>query len=185
MKRVFANRPDWKRILSSRFYYTSLETPEFNGQITLLCLDRIREPLFVDVAGKRVCIADQGYAWLQQFPINEHYTVTTMFDSEGRIVQWYVDICLQTDVDPANIPWLDDLYLDIVIAPGGTGELLDADELEEALQRGEISASMYDLAWREANRIMGKIASNTFTLPALSDKHRQILVDCSKSPGNG
>lgn len=48
-----------------------------------------------------VCIVDDGYLLLQQFPFNKNHSVTTMFDAKGNIVQWYIDICLEngmTDV---------------------------------------------------------------------------------------
>lgn len=30
--------------------------------------------------------------------INQHHSVTTMFDDKGQIVQWYIDICLANGV---------------------------------------------------------------------------------------
>lgn len=176
MKRLFADRPDWKRILERRFYCSFLETPDFTGHITLLCLDKIREPLIVDLHGQPVCVVNHGYQWLQQFPANEHFAVTTMFDANQQVVQWYVDICLQTGVDPrSKIPWLDDLYLDLVITPKMEVELRDADELQEARESGEITAAEYELAWDVANRLMEQIAQNKFALLTLSETHRRML----------
>lgn len=47
-----------------------------------------KSPLYVEYHGEKVCIADDGYQWLQQFPSNGDHSVTTMFDSQGRIIKW-------------------------------------------------------------------------------------------------
>jgi uncharacterized protein len=182
MKRLIANRPDWHRILQRRYYQTYLNTPAFRGYATLLCLDAVRERLIVQTQSGPLCIADAGYTWLQLFPEGERYTMITMYGADGHVVQWYIDICAQTGVSEAGIPWLDDLYLDIVITPDHKVELLDADELDEALRSEEISPSDYDLAWREANRLMEKFSRREFELLALCAPFRQILLQTEPLP---
>src|SRR5690606_38683525 len=113
--------------------------------------------------GKKVCIVDDGYIWLKHFPIEENHSLTTMFDSQGNIVQGYVDICIECGIEN-GIPWMDDLFLDIVILP--TGEIIekDADELNEALSGGIIDEVQYNIAWKEANRLLELISNNDFDL---------------------
>jgi uncharacterized protein len=176
MKRLLANHPDWRRILRRRYYQTKLSTPAFRGYATLICLDAVREPLIVQTQSGPLRIVDAGYSWLQVFPEGERYTITTMYDADGQVVQWYIDICAQTGVSEAGIPWLDDLYLDIVVTPDRKVELLDADELEDALRSEEISPSAYDLAWREANRLMEQFSRREFELLTLSGPFRKILL---------
>jgi predicted RNA-binding protein associated with RNAse of E/G family len=181
MHRLYANRPDWKRVPNKRFYCKQIDTPSFVGSIILLLLDEVREPLIVDMGGQSLCLADTGYSWLQQFPANAHYTITTMYDANAKIVQWYIDICLQTGVDERNIPWLDDLYLDLVVYPTGEVFLLDADELADALEKGEISAAEYDMAWREVNQLKARIAQGNLKLAELSARHRKMLLETKES----
>lgn len=176
MKHKLANNPGWARILQHRFYHSHLNTPGFQGYITLYCMDSVRAPLVVKYFGREFCIADAGYAWLKQFPTGEHYTVTTHFDASGQAILWYIDICLRQGVGQDQIPWMDDLYLDLVVSPSMEVELKDADELLSARESGEISSAEYDLALREVNRLMDCIASNRFGLFALSDLHRQMLL---------
>jgi uncharacterized protein len=176
MKRLLANRPDWRRILQRRYYQTYLSTPTFRGYATLLCLDAVREPLIVQTQSGPLCIVDAGYQWLQLFPQNQRYTITTMYDAAGLVVQWYIDICAQTGVSEAGIPWLDDLYLDIVVTPDRKVDLLDAEELDEALRSEEIGPSDYDVAWREANRLMEQFSRREFDILALSGPFHQILL---------
>ncbi len=175
MERKWANLPGWKRILRNRFYHSELDTPEFKGHITLYCMDAVSAPLVVAYFGREFCIADAGYTWLRQFPSGEHFTVTAQYDHHGRLVLWYIDICLRTGLDQDQIPWMDDLYLDLVVSPTREVEVKDADELLAARESGEISAAEFDLAWQTAERLMERIARNQFELLALSDVHRQML----------
>lgn len=176
MERKSANVPGWKRIIESRFYHSYLDTPEFKGYITLYCMDAVRAPLVVHYFNRETCIVDAGYAWLKQFPAGEHFTVTTHFDASARIVQWYIDICLHTGVDENQIPWMDDLYLDLVISPAMEVELKDADELLAARESGAISTEEFNLAWREADSLMQRIAQKKFGLLGLSKAHWQMLL---------
>ena len=72
-----------------------------------------------------------------------------MFDLGGELVQWYIDISYQNGLSDEHIPWMDDLYLDIVVLPNGE----DADELEDALLNGSIDRSLYNLARQETARL--------------------------------
>jgi len=156
VKRRFANRCDWERVLESRFDVVLVDDANFKGHVTRLTLDRVREPLYRDIAGRRFCLADSGYCWLQHFPVGAFHTITTMVDATGVIVQRYIDICERHGIE-GGIPWFDDLYLDIVVLPTGEMVLLDADELEVALETGEITRSQYDLAWSEASGLQAAI----------------------------
>ncbi|MGA5692669.1 DUF402 domain-containing protein [Cytobacillus pseudoceanisediminis] len=114
--------------------------------------------------------------WLQQFPLEKNHTVTTMFNANGEIVQWYIDICYKNSIEN-NIPWMDDLFLDIVLLPSGEIIEKDAEELEEAYKMGIIDRSLYDLAWNEQNIIKKQINRDEFQLVNLSNRHKEILLD--------
>lgn len=179
MKRIAADRPGWDRILEKRFYCMYLDTPGFKGSIALLCMDKVRDPLLAKSSRLPICIVDNGYSWLQHYPQKEHYTLTTMFDEGGVIVQWYIDICLQHGVTRQNIPWMDDLFLDIIVSPGGEIEMLDFSELQHALAANEISEHHYDLAVHESERLVCAIRRNNFSLFDLCQDHRQVLLGTS------
>ena len=147
MKRKRSDRSHWSRVTRRRFVIERLDSEEFTGYVTLFCIDDVREPLWVPLGMSRICVADAGYLWLQHYPANSRYTITTMFDAAGQVVQWYVDVCKQHGIDENGIPWYDDLYLDIALLPSGEIALLDADELDRALQQGLISQEDHDLAW--------------------------------------
>jgi predicted RNA-binding protein associated with RNAse of E/G family len=53
--------------------------------------------------------------------------------------------------------------------------LLDAEELEAALQEGQITEAQYNLAWQEARTLLRDIASGAMPLLDLTVDH---LLDC-------
>jgi predicted RNA-binding protein associated with RNAse of E/G family len=53
--------------------------------------------------------------------------------------------------------------------------LLDAEELEAALQEGQITEAQYNLAWQEARTLLRDIASGAMPLLDLTVDH---LRDC-------
>lgn len=174
MFRRYGNRSDWKRIIKREYAQSYVETTEFTGYITLLNLLEVTEPLWVQYGEKRVCIVDVNYMWLQHFPIGKNYSVTTMFDANGEIVQWYIDICYEVGIEN-DVPWMDDLILDIVVLPTGEIIQLDEDELEEALESGCINQKMYVLAQDEATRITTCMKEGQFYLLDVSKKHKEML----------
>lgn len=174
LKRKYGNRLNWNRILKSDYQQTFHHDKDFKGYITLLNIKEVREPLVVKNGEKEVCIVNKGFSWLQHFPIGKKYSVTTMFDDEGDIVQWYIDICNEIGLEN-DIPWMDDLYLDIVVFTTGEIILLDEDELVEALTIGVITKAMYDLAWKETKEIMDLIHQGKFDLFKLAKAHKEIV----------
>jgi predicted RNA-binding protein associated with RNAse of E/G family len=176
LERKYGDRSNWKRVIKREYTQSFLDTEEFKGYITLLKVHRVSEPLFVQYGEKRVCIVDDGYIWLQHFPSEKRYSLTTMFDSNGEIVQWYIVICLRNGFEN-NIPWLDDLFLDIVVLPTGEVIQLDGDELEEALKTGIINKTLYKTACYEADKINSLIKSSEFELMNLSKVHKELLLE--------
>lgn len=174
LKRKYGNRSDWKRILERRYAQKYLESCDFTGYVTLLHTLKVTQPLFDSYGEKKLCIVDEGYMWLQQFPLKEKHSVTTMYDKCGNVVQWYIDICLENGMED-GIPYMDDLYLDIVVLPSGEVIEKDADELERAFLTGVIDKTLYDMAWEEAVRLIWQIDTKKFGLLDLSKTHKELL----------
>ncbi|MER2119004.1 MAG: DUF402 domain-containing protein [Solibacillus sp.] len=176
MKRKYGDRSEWKRISKRKYAQSYLDSKEFKGYITLLHTIEVTKPLSARYGENDICICDDGYMWLQQFPIDKKHAVTTMFDASGNIVQWYIDICIKNGIE-RNIPWMDDLYLDIILLPSGEVIQKDGDELEEAYLNGIINKSLYNLALKEANTITELINNKNFELISLSNIHKEILIN--------
>ncbi len=177
MKQKRADRAGWWRVPQKRFAMSHLKTKAFTGYITLVRLDEVREPLIISRAGRKtVCLVDTGYSWLQQFPYGAQYALTTIFDAHNEIASWYLDICKRHWLDAQGILWYEDLYLDLDITPDGDVYVLDADELDEALQQGEVSTLEYDLAWRVLDQVMTAIEEDLFPLLWMGEEHRALLA---------
>jgi uncharacterized protein len=164
MKRKFADRSDWKRILEKEYRLVRCDLESFHGWIAEFKMIRVREPLFVLNLGTSVCIADAGITWLHYLRDAANHVITVMLDSSGAIVQWYIDIVLEHGLDDRGVPYFDDLYLDVVVGPDGRFEIKDADELEDALKAGAISQAQFDLAWLETNRLVGLLKTGELNL---------------------
>lgn len=156
MKRKYDGRPGWERITERMFTVARVERPTFSGVVTLYTMLHVRERLYKPVAGERTLIADDGFCWLQLYsdePASQTYTVTVAFNPENFVVQWYIDVCAGHGVDLTGVPWHDDLYLDLVMNARGALAVIDAADLESALETGAVSLPAYQLAWREAHRL--------------------------------
>ena len=51
----------------------------------------------------------------------------------------FPDIAKNTDFTEKGVPYIDDLYLDVVMYPSGKIKIIDQDELQEALDCGDIT----------------------------------------------
>lgn len=176
MKRKSAAHLDWERFQKRRFVVQRIDSADYHGYVVLLRLDQVSEPFFVNFGQERVCIADRGYDWVQHFPDGEHFVLLSAFNEHGELVQWYIDIVESMGVDERGIPWYQDLYLDIVVAPNGETLLLDVDELDDALRQGKITSGQYNFAWQQASALLDALETDLFRLLWLCDVHREQLV---------
>ncbi|WP_339148892.1 MULTISPECIES: DUF402 domain-containing protein [unclassified Sutcliffiella] len=176
LKRRHGDRSEWKRIVKRQYSQKYIDSDGFKGYVTLLNIHKVKEPLTVHYEEKSVCIVDDGYMWLQHFPSHEHYSLTTMFDANGEVVQWYIDITDENGVDN-DLPYTDDLFLDIIVLSTGDVIQKDSDELEEALAQGKINQAQYQLAWVVANKINQQIEKNEFLLMEQAKSHLKMLLE--------
>lgn len=171
LKRKYGSRYDWKRITKKTYKETFISTTQFKGYISLFAMNEVLEPLYMKYEGRTVCIADKGYSWMQHFPDGKRFSVTTVFNAENQVVQWYIDICKQNGYCDVNGPWMDDLFLDLIVLP--TGEVIEKDieELEVALNDHLISIQDYEQAWSDFKEIITLINANQFDIFELTYKH--------------
>lgn len=160
-----ADRLGWPRLRAQRFVAQRLADGPIVGYASLLQMTEVIEPLVVTHHEQQVCIADNGYSWLQIFPEGTHYTHTTMFDAAGQPVQDYIDLVAEHGIDDAGIPWYDDLYLDLAWIPDGSPLLLDQDELQAAHAIGAVTQEHYDLARGETARLLVALTLGEYMLP--------------------
>jgi uncharacterized protein len=186
MKRKYADRSDWKRILEKEYQLVRFDLEHFQGWVTEFKMIRVREPFYVSSWDTTICVADAGFVWLHYLRDKANHVITAMYDSRGAIVQWYIDIVLEHGLSELGVPYFDDLYLDVVVSLDGRFEIKDADELEEALKVGTVSQAQFDLAWLEANRLVGLLERGELNLRDLptvkadqqESADRPVLENC-------
>lgn len=153
MKRKIANRPDWARLIRKRYVQQYVADESFEGHLSLLFLDEVREPLQVTYGEREVCIAGNGHVWILFFPNRGRYSVTVMLNERNEVVQWYFDIVNSIQLNDEGVPVIEDLYLDLVVLPTGETYSLDEDELAAALDEGVIDRETYELAETEMDKL--------------------------------
>jgi predicted RNA-binding protein associated with RNAse of E/G family len=157
MKRKYADRPNWSRIVEKSYTGIHIEEKLFNGYIGYLSLDKVKEQLWVTYGSNKLCIVKDGYVWLQHFPLSSSYVLTVTFTDQGELVQGYFDIVKKVGITMESIPYCDDLFLDVVALPNGEIYTLDEDELLEAFKQQKITKEDYDFANLEAAKLVQSI----------------------------
>ncbi|HAR85030.1 MAG TPA: DUF402 domain-containing protein [Clostridium sp.] len=179
MKRRFANKPDWSRVLRKEFKIEFIDNEELRGYISSIHMKEITEPLIIQTKGVDYCIVDKDYSWIQYFPENKNYVLTVMIDEKHNIIQWYFDISEKYELTEDGIPFYDDLFLDIVVLTTGEVILLDEEELEEALNNEEITEKQYGDAKEQAKELIVWINKNFEKLYELTKKYYNYLQNIS------
>ena len=103
----------------------------------------IKEPF---ILSNGLCIINNNYYIMEVIPKNENYAMRVFFNNKKEILEYYFDVSLENGVDKeAGIPYYDDLFIDVTKTKDKV-EVLDEDELEEALDNNEISITDFELA---------------------------------------
>ena len=98
----------------------------FQGGIGLLTFTGLKEPEYVDSPEGPLCIAANGYQWLELVPEGGHFALTAMFH-DGTLFEQYTDITLRNEVNENGDAAFYDLLLDMVVLSDGTPRVLDRD----------------------------------------------------------
>lgn len=175
LKRRFADGRANTSILKSKYKNTYIKNEEFIGNISLLQIENVKEEWYVDI--EKRCILANRYYWLEIYPENKNCCITAIFNSNKEIVEWYIDIARNLGVQD-DVPYEDDLYLDVVIVHDGRIHLLDEDELEQAYKQNIINQEEYELAYEKANKIIKMAKLNLEKLNNFSYKYLELLVEC-------
>ena len=118
----------------------------FKGYVCDLKLNNIDKPLIVFDGKNNICIRDNGYEWIEVYPDKGNYAITIIFDQNKNIIEWYFDIAKKIGIEN-DIPYEDDLYLDLIITSTGEKRIIDEDELKEALENNDITKDEFELAY--------------------------------------
>jgi len=136
-------RSDWHRILEREYTSSTCAFQGMEGVVSLLQIQKVTQPLTVHYETGDVLIADAGYSWLQVAFKDQFFWATIMYDNKGKFMQGYFDITGENTFEDMENPTFTDMYLDLVLLKNGDIQVLDQDELEEALGQKEITEAQY------------------------------------------
>ncbi len=167
MKRKRLDRDSWwsfNKVKTPQYQQLRVDTDLFHGLVCLLQLiDGEYEYWEFPVAG-RVPIIGKEMLWLQLIPDNASHLTTAMILPKAKTIRgkeythsvsvWYVDVIEGFEYDSDGVMAYIDKYLDVVFTPQGDVKIDDRDELDEALQTGDITQEQYQSALAECDRIL-------------------------------
>ncbi len=104
-------------------------------------------------------IALPGFVWRTKWEAGKPYIINRYLNEKGELVGIYCDICRPVErVEDGFI--FDDLYLDVWQIPGNEPEILDEDELAEAIKAGYITQTEADWALEKAEIVKKLLQTN-------------------------
>ena len=175
MKRKYGDGSSWKRLLEKDYTVKQIE----EGMLGILEIKKVREPSCKEYDGKELCIAGNQYTWIQYFIDEKNFAITAMLDDQKELVQYYIDVAKDYEIDERGLPYFDDLYLDVVLLPNGKIYVLDEDELEDAYKSGDVTKEEYELAWYTTKWIIAAIKIMNFidfNIGRRNQKVKMIIV---------
>ena len=156
MRQKYADYPNWKRVLEKEYKNKYFDNEDFKGNISLLKAVKVKEKLMV--GENNLVVLDDGYKWLELYPEdNKNIAVSVCLSDKDKILEWYFDIAKDTKLTEKGIPYIDDLYLDVIMSKDGKIKMVDEDELQEALDTNDITKEDYNLAYTVANSLIKQI----------------------------
>lgn len=172
-----------KAILKKKFVVDSVCDKYFDADISLL--EMVETKTKWDVTrddGRTECILDSGYKWLGVYPKGESYAITGLYNKNNELVEFYFDMTKENGIEN-GIPYIVDIYLDLVITPNNEKYILDEDELEEALNEKILGKVEFDLAYETLHRLEKKynLQENIDELALVMNKYLENMNDKIKN----
>ena len=162
MKRRYANE------VEGEYFKKNIDNDLFKGYICYIKLKNITYPLIVNNGKEEICIKNNDYEWFLLYPSNGNYALTIMFDDNHNLIEWYFDIAQSIGIEN-DIPYEDDLYLDMIITPNGEEIVIDENELLEAAKKGIITDDDVEKAYKTLNYLEEKYVKDLSFLKKLTN----------------
>lgn len=173
MKRKYLDGSNWAWLAERSYKWMYIEG-EWQGYISLVKMGEVSRKLKTHY-NPSICLCDDGYKGIIFLPDHETWCVTAIYDRNNEIVEWYFDITKTNGVDERGIPYFEDLYLDVIVAPDFSVYLIDEDELKEAVEEKKITQEEYNLAYDTYERLVKEMVSNKDFLTKFLAQYLKLL----------
>ena len=151
---------EWTCIISKSRIGKQVDMPQIRGYLGLLTINAVSEKQIWKYNKNDVVVCDNGYHWLTIMPSDEFYCITVMMDNSYEMKVCYIDMIDTQGYDDDDVPYFYDLYLDLVVYPNGDIIVDDMDELQEALETGEITDFQYERAITTSRKLQSGLLSD-------------------------
>lgn len=164
MRQKFIDKIYMREVEDKEWYLE--KNDEINGYIALKYIKSISKPLTAFSNGKKYVGLDNGYSILEYVPVDRGYNCRVFFDINNSPLCYYFDINKGSGIEN-NIPWYDDLYLDVTMECPAITEsgffirLDDEKEFKKALNEGLIDKETYEKGFNVAINLMNELKSTT------------------------
>ena len=163
MRKKFIDKIYMKEVKDKIWYIEKDE--KSNTYIALKYIKEIEKPLSFFCNGKKHVGLDKGYSILEYVPLSRNYNCRIFFDSLDRPLCFYFDINNGSGVEN-DIPWYDDLYLDvtmespIITETGYYIRLDDEIEFKKGKREGEVDEETFNKGYDVAIKLMEELRLN-------------------------
>ena len=151
---------EWKSMIKKRRGGIFEDSSDFKGYVGLLTIDEVSQKQEWNYKDETITVCDNGYKWLTIMPKDDYYCITVMMDSDYNVQVSYIDMIDSQGIDEDGVPFFYDCYLDLVVYPDGYVKVDDRDELDEALNNGDISKEQYERALQTADKLMNGLLND-------------------------
>lgn len=159
MRMKYLDKRGWKRAIQSEYKEVAVTMDSDSWIIGMLTVKKTKSPLIVDVLNEKVCVLDNGYRWMTVLPEKQNFSMTVMYDRDLNVRQYYFDIN-EHNVLELGEARRRDMYLDILALPDGRLELVDEDDLDNALKTGKIDKKTHSYATHVAEMLKENLQSH-------------------------
>lgn len=166
---------EWKCIIAKKRVGKAVSMGEFTGYVGILNIEKVSEPQIWKYNGAEVAVCDNNYQWLTIMPENDYYCITVMMNDNAEMQVCYVDMIDTQGYDEDGVPYFYDLYLDLVAYPDGTIIEDDIDELQSALEKGDITQPLFDRAIATSNKLKKGLLSDMEAFKAYIKKLYDVV----------
>ena len=150
-----------KKILSSTYlkeaqkYQIKFYLDEEDKYIVVKKLIKLSKKFIIQ---NDVIAMDDGYYVIEIVPKNKNYALRLFLNDKKEIIEYYFDIIKESGIDKElKVPYFIDLYLDITIQKNGKVNILDEDELNDALKSKDITKKDYELVLKVKEQLLKEI----------------------------
>ena len=150
-----------KKILSSTYlkeaqkYQIKFYLDEEDKYIVVKKLIKLSKKFIIQ---NDVIAMDDGYYVIEIVPKNKNYALRLFLNDKKEIIEYYFDIIKESGIDKElKVPYFIDLYLDITIQKNGKVNILDEEELNDALKSKDITKKDYELVLKVKEQLLKEI----------------------------